>query len=112
MPLYPALRPGGGSACVTMPLFDDGRGGPPGIPAWADAQRVIVENPCRPGERAEVLLAVDSCGNLSVCVRRESDCCRREPDCRPRPCLCPPPRGPACPRPREKCGRLYGSWEE
>ena len=59
MPLYPALRPGGSSACVTMPLFDDGRGGLPGVPAWDEAQRVIVENPCRPGERAEVLLAVD-----------------------------------------------------
>lgn len=95
---------------MTMPLFDDGRGGPPGLPAWEEAQRVTVENPCRPGERAEVLLAVDGCGNLTVCVRREAERCRRENPCRPRPCPRLPER--ACPRPRERCGRLYGSWED
>ena len=104
IPLYPALCPGGeGSACVTMPLFDDGRGGPPGPSPCGDVQRVTIENPCRPGEWAEVLLGVDGCGNLTVCVRRAAECCRRpEKPCRP----CPPP----CPRPR-RCGRLYGNWE-
>ncbi len=63
MPLYPSLRPGrDGQACVRVPLFDDGRPGhglPDGDCRW---RQVTIENPCRPGERAEVLLGVDGCG--------------------------------------------------
>ena len=115
MPLYPSLRPGrDGQACVRVPLFDDGRPGhglPDGDCRW---RQVTIENPCRPGERAEVLLGVDGCGNLMVCVRREADCdCRPPRPCPPpRPCL-PEPCPPPC-RPRPRCGgrgRLYGTWQ-
>ena len=39
------------------------------------AQTVRLENPCCPGECAEVTLSVDSCGNLVVCVHKNP--CRR-----------------------------------
>ncbi|MBR1820359.1 MAG: hypothetical protein IJ769_01915 [Clostridia bacterium] len=106
MPLYPALRPGCDSeSCVRVPIFDgdDMPCGQP--PQLRSCRRVTIENPCRPGECAEVLLGLDACGNLVVCVRREPErdaCCR---PCRPqrpnRPCLPPEPRGR---------GRLYGTW--
>ena len=61
-------------------------------------RRVTIENPCRPGEVAEVLLGVDDCGNLVVCVKR--DWSRERPSRPPRPAR----RGrrqaaPAAPRP-------------
>ena len=122
MPLYPSLSPGCcDDACVRVPLFNEGRPPAQGLPPVGELQRVALENPCRPGEWAEVLLGVDACGNLALCVRRDECGCRpacpprpfREPDrpkcpppaCRPRPRPCPPPR-PGCRR-----GRLYGAWD-
>ena len=73
------------------------------MPDACACRRVTIENPCRPGEVAEVLLGVDDCGNLVVCVKRD---CR--PPCEPLrpPRPCPPPRPP-----RDGCrGRLYGTW--
>ena len=102
MPLYPSLRPGDDRSCVRMPVFTrDPRGPSPGA---CSQRRVTIENPCRPGEFAEVLLSVDECGNLVVCVRRDN--CR--PPCPPEPRCLPA----ACPPPRRDCcrGRLYGSW--
>ena len=106
MPLYPALRPGcEDGECVRVPVFGDGPSD--GCPELRCQRRVVIENPCRPGERAEVLLGLDGCGNLVVCVRRdrERDCHR---PCEPRPCRTPRPLPP--PQPRCCRGRLYGSW--
>ena len=113
MPLYPMMRPerGEGSG-VRVPVFGGG-GGPAGLPDEGRCRRVWIENPCRPGEFAEVLLGVDVCGNLTVCVRRDGEChpCGSRPQRPPRPCLPPPP---SCPPSRPRCdarrGRLYGSW--
>lgn len=118
MPLYPALRPGCDSqGCVRVPVFD-GEGDP--CADWSrlrEVRRVTIENPCRPGQCAEVLLGLDGCGNLVVCVRREPErCCRPCPPnpCPPNPCPprpCRPPR--PLPPPEPRCGgrgRLYGSW--
>jgi len=108
MPLYPRMgRCREEEACVRVPVFGDEGRGPGRMPDWAACRRVTIENPCRPGERAEVLLGVDDCGSLVVCVRREP---RPGCGCRPtRPCLPPP-----CPPPRPGRdggrGRLYGSW--
>ena len=94
MPLYPALRPGcEEKSCVRVPMFDEGGcacscGQPPEM---RNCRRVTIENPCRPGECAEVLLGLDACGNLVVCVRREGE---------------RPPKPRCCPR----HGRLYGTW--
>ena len=99
MPLYPALRPGCESqGCLRVPVFGEREGPCCGqLPPLSGVRRVTIENPCRPGECAEVLLGLDGCGNLVVCVRKEPE----------RPC-CPerPPR-PRCDRHR---GRLYGTW--
>ena len=91
MPLYPALH-GDCEAdrCVRVPMFngDDGSarpGCPP--PELRCVRRVTIENPCCPGERVEVLLGLDACGNLVVCVHREGDPCSRPP----RPCRPPRP---------------------
>ena len=103
MPLYPAL-PGerDSDACVRVPVFGEGGRGPGRFPDECHCRRVTIENPCRPGEVAEVLLGVDACGNLVVCVKRDPvQCCRPRP---PRPC---PPNPPCCNTGR---GRLYGSW--
>ncbi len=62
--------------CVRVPLFSRDVCRPPN--ACPCAQTVRLENPCCPGECAEVALSVDGCGNLVMCVHRE-------------PC-CPPPR--------------------
>ena len=112
MPLYPGMPPEDG-ACVKVPLFDGGHAGPPRPPVQA-CKRVALENPRCPGEWVEVLLGVDACGSLTVCVHREPDCrpappCRPSPSCRPNPPCCLPPRPP---EPRRCCprGRLYGSW--
>lgn len=101
MPLYPALRSGCEEKnCVRVPVFGEGGCGCGcgQMPELRGCRSVTIENPCRPGERAEVLLGLDGCGNLVVCVRREPDrdCCR--------PC---PPR-PRCDR---RQGRLYGTWK-
>ena len=111
MPLYPgmkgACRPEG---CMKVRLFDDGCGRDCRPPAMRECERVTVENPCRPGERAEVVLGVDDCGNLVICVHRDlcepcrpcrphdpcHDPCRLHDTCRPHdPCHdpCRPPRG-------------------
>ena len=101
MPLYPAMRPGDcEGACVKVPLFEDCCGGPNQPPPLRDWKRVALENPRRPGEWVEVLLAVDECGSLTLCVHRNPE------DCRPNPPCCRPK--PPC-RPRGH-GRLYGSW--
>ena len=118
MPLYPCIgAQRDREACVRLPVFGEGRGAPCrsecGLPPnLSGCKRVTIENPCCPGEWAEVLLGLDSCGSLVVCVRRNPpDDCRRP--CRPAPpSLCPPPRPLPPPRPRcDGChGRLYGSW--
>ena len=105
MPLYPRLgNPCGDDACVRVPLFGDGCRPPQALPPVAELKRVPLENPCCPGEWAEVLLGVDACGNLALCVRRDEGC-HRAP--------CPPPDRPPCPPPRTRCrrGRLYGNWD-
>ena len=105
MPLYPRMGcDGGRDDCVRVPMFGSERCGTGHMPDPCACRRVTIENPCRPGEFAEVLLSVDECGNLVVCVRRDS--CR--PPCPPEPRCLPA----ACPPPRRDCcrGRLYGSW--
>ena len=88
MPLYPRLGCDcGRDSCVRVPVFGGGRGEQGRLPDECACRRVTIENPCRPGEVAEVLLGVDDCGNLVVCVKR---------DCRP---PCPPPRPPEAARP-------------
>ena len=65
MPLYPALRPDRGQdACVRFPVFGGGSGDQDRPIDESRCRRVWIENPCRPGEVAEVLLSVDGCGNL------------------------------------------------
>ena len=104
MPLYPGMRPPcDPNPCMKVRVFDDGCRGQPPAPPLQSCERVVIDNPCRPGERAEVTLGVDDCGNLVVCVHRL--CGRREPclppPCRPDPCLPPP-----ClhePRHRRRC---------
>lgn len=116
MPLYPRMGPGcDGENCVRVPVFGRDCGGPGRMGDVSQLRRVMIENPCRPGERAEVLLGVDECGNLTVCVRREGhDECACRPCRPPRPCPpdpCPPRPCPPMPR-RDGCrGRLYGSWK-
>ena len=80
MPLYPGMRPPTASGeCVRMPLFR------PGCGSGRECERVVIENPCCPGECAEVALGVDACGNLTVCVRRGPGR-RHERRCLPPPC--------------------------
>ena len=48
------------------------------------SQTVRLENPCCPGECAEVNLSVDNCGNLVICVHRDqwkNDCRRPRKHC-------------------------------
>lgn len=123
MPLYPALGDGcGGDACVRVPLFGEGPRAARSLPPVGDVRRIVLENPCCPGEWAEVILGVDACGNLALCVRRDDGCGRSRPPCppadgcRPAPAKCPPPDcrpWPPCPPPRPRCrkGRLYGDWD-
>ncbi|MBR1558690.1 MAG: hypothetical protein IJ646_00465 [Clostridia bacterium] len=76
-----------GNACMKVRLFDDACGGHR-PPPMCERERVVIDNPCRPGERAEVTLGVDDCGNLVICVHRmpRRDPCDGDWDrpCRPR----------------------------
>ena len=73
LPLYPGMAPAGGAdGCMKVRLFDDGCGAPCRPPEMRECERVTIENPCRPGERAEVALGLDACGNLVICVHRRS----------------------------------------
>ena len=129
MPLYPGMRPPcDPSPCMKVRLFDDCCRGDHHLPPMQACERVVIDNPCRQGERAEVALGVDDCGNLVVCVHRVSDWCDRrtgatadrcrtgcdrddrcrrcdrEVCCRPEPRPCP--QWPDCRRPcrpRRRC---------
>ena len=98
-PLYPALGPCGRETCVRVPVFGAEGCGHRDAPDECFCQSVTIENPRCRGERAEVLLGVDACGNLSVCVRREGTCRPRRPCDRlperfwPDEGRCPPLRG-------------------
>lgn len=108
MPLYPSASPcRDRDACVRVPLFGQDRCARPQSPPVGDWQKVMIENPCCPGQWAEVLLSVDACGNLAVCVRRapDRDPCDRPHRRRREPCRLPEPR---C---DDRHGRLYGSWQ-
>lgn len=123
MPLYPRIGCDcGRDACVRVPVFGSERRGPGRMPDECACHRVTIENPCRPGERVEVLLGVDDCGNLVVCVQRDvrPSCNHRPPrscllPCPPNPCQLNPCLPSPCPPPRPRkdgCrGRLYGSWK-
>lgn len=50
-----------------MPLFDHDPAPPQDCSC---AKTVRLENPCRPGEWAEVTLNIDPCGNLVVCIHK------------------------------------------
>ena len=88
---YMPLPPRSGSrneACMSMPLFRPNGCPPPRPcrselwprPGWTrpkpccpppqPPKEVVLANPCDPCEQATVLLSVDECGNLLVCVRR------------------------------------------
>lgn len=81
LPLFPPMG-GGNDECVRVPLFQRDpcrcRMDPCGC------KTVRMENPCCPGDGADVMLSVDECGNLMVCVRRDPPC-RCGPN-RPRRC--------------------------
>jgi len=99
MPLYPGMRPPcGDGECMRVRLFEDGCGHRP--PPMRECERVMIDNPCRPGERAEVTLGVDDCGSLVICVhrlRRWDEPCNRPDRCRI-PC-----------KPRQRC--RPGCWD-
>ena len=91
MPLYPRMGcDGGRDSCVRVPMFGSQRCGSGRMSPDCACRRVTIENPCRPGEVAEVLLGVDDCGNLVICVHRLCGCdrpCGSQRPCRPqRPC--------------------------
>ncbi|MEE1199339.1 MAG: hypothetical protein U0L09_01675 [Christensenellales bacterium] len=70
MPLYPPMgQECCRGNCMRMALFrcDPHRR----QDMCCTGKSVILENPCCPGECAEVHLSVDGCGNLEVCVHRE-----------------------------------------
>ena len=96
MPLYPGMRPPcDDGACMKVKLFDDGGCGCHRAPPMRECERVVIDNPCRPGERAEVTLGVDDCGNLVICVHRMNPCPRHtRPECPPEPCFWPSQRRP------------------
>lgn len=100
--LWPDLRPPcDGDSCMKVRLFDDARCAPP----MRECQRVNIDNPCRPGERAEVILGLDDAGNLVVCVHRVND---RPPRPQCPPCPAPWP-GPCRPEHRR---RMPCRWSE
>ena len=106
MPLYPGMRPPcDPNPCMRVRLFDDGCTRDGGCcrhaPPMRVGERVMIDNPCRAGERAEVVLGVDDCGNLVICVHRLCGC---ERPCRPeRPCCSLEPCRPQ--RPCQESGR-------
>jgi len=53
-----------------MPLFDCG-GMDAAHSCGCGSQTIRLENPCCPGESAEVTLSVDNCGNLVIGVHKE-----------------------------------------
>lgn len=93
-PLFPPMRPiCDTDSCVKMKVFGSERCGCPCPPQSCCQQKVFIENPCRPGECAEVLLGVDECGSLTICVHRDAGWnggCKpgRRPPRRPRDCGC------------------------
>ena len=113
MPLYPGMRPPcDGSPCMKVRLFDDACCQSRCPPPMKVCQRVTIDNPCCPGEQAEVALGVDDCGNLVICVHRlcrapRPRCCDWDdafPPPSPRPCrppLCD--RLPVCGGPPNAC---------
>jgi len=119
MPLYPGMRPPcDPSPCMKVRLFDDCCRGDHRAPPMRECERVVIDNPCRRGERAEVVLGVDDGGNLVICVHRlcgREDRCRCEERCHPepRPC-CPEPRPcppwPECSRPCKSRRRHRPDW--
>ena len=60
--------------CVRVPLFNAEHCCPPREPCGC-CQTVRLENPCCPGECADVALSVDSCGNLVICIHRDHSRC-------------------------------------
>ncbi|MDD6882633.1 MAG: hypothetical protein PUD50_02900 [Eubacteriales bacterium] len=87
-PLYPCgCREDRG--CVRLPLFGPAKPPEPPHPCCPPpscscmppscvpdpcacrVQNVRIANPCNPMECATVMLGVDECGNLTVCVRRD-----------------------------------------
>lgn len=73
-PLYPPLGDCcDRDSCVRMPLFNCESHRPPHDPCGC-SQTVRLENPCCPGECADITLSVDSCGNLVISVRRDRCC--------------------------------------
>lgn len=137
MPLYPGMKPAGSpDGCMKVRLFDDGCGSPHCPPAMYECERVTIENPCRRGERAEVVLGIDDCGNLVICVHRthrepcgmreHRDCwqprgrCLPQNPCAPKTaCLMPKPCRPGdrpgghdrcripCRKPARGCGPIW-----
>lgn len=92
MPLYPGMRPPcDPNPCMKVRLFDDVCRGDRRVPPMRECERVVIDNPCRRGERAEVVLGVDDCGNLVICVHR---LCGRSAAC-----PLPPPPQPRDPWP-------------
>ena len=61
MPLYPRMGYDcDRDACVRVPVFGGARCGAGRLPDECACRRVTIENPCRPGEVAEVYLASDA----------------------------------------------------
>lgn len=108
LPLYPGMKPcGPPDGCMRVRLFDGGPASAGCAPAACECGRVTVENPCRPDERAEVVLGVDECGSLVICIHRDP-CGRFDPCDRPRlpeRCCLPPPRKPPRDCPPSPCCR-------
>lgn len=101
MPLYPGMRPPcDGNPCMKVRLFDDACGCHR-APPMRECERVVIDNPCRPGEQAEVTLGIDDCGNLVICVHRLM---------KPLPRYCEPWRDP-CRPPREPCRPRVPLWD-
>ena len=105
MPLYPGMRPPcDGSPCMRVRLFDDACGGCHRAPPMRECERVVIDNPCCPGEQAEVTLGVDDCGNLVICVHRVH--CGQPPVHCERPSHCERPV-----RPVPRCRDEWERWD-
>jgi len=71
MPLFPGQRPCSNrhnDNCRKIPVF--GKSCYPSCSPPSGSQTVRLTNPQNPCESVTVLLEIDSCGNLVVCVRR------------------------------------------